>query len=80
MTTSDPSTFITFQQVLKDYPYLTSRWLRRAVFEKKVPHYKLGGRLLFDPVELDQWIRNQRVEPVAAKPVKRIPRHKKVTS
>jgi hypothetical protein len=79
MAEPDPSTFITLQEVLGLYPWMTERWLRRAVHEKRVPFYKVGGRLLFDPQELAQYVRDQRVDAkVSAKPTKRIPRHKKV--
>jgi excisionase family DNA binding protein len=81
MATSDPSTFLTLQQVVEEYPWLTERWLRRAVHEKKIPFYKVGGRLLFDPAELNQWVRDRHVEPVTTKPAgRRIPRRKKAAS
>lgn len=73
MTEPDPTTFLTFKQVLDEYPYVTDRWLRRAVHDKKVPFYKLGGRLLFDPAELDQWIRDTRVEPATKSALKKSP-------
>ncbi len=31
------------------------RWVRRGL-----PHSKVGGMLLFDPAEVDAWIRAQR--------------------
>jgi len=34
------------------------RWLRRGL-----PHSKVGGMLLFDPAEVDAWIRAQRPVP-----------------
>jgi excisionase family DNA binding protein len=81
MATSDPTRFLTLQQVVDEYPWITERWLRRAVHEKRIPFYKVGGRLLFNPDELDQWIRDQRVEPATTKPAGRlIERRKKAAS
>lgn len=34
------------------------RWVRRGL-----PHSKVGGMLLFDPAEVDAWIRAQRPTP-----------------
>ena len=34
------------------------RWVRRGL-----PHSKVGGMLLFDPAEVDAWIRAQRPAP-----------------
>lgn len=31
----------------------TERWLRRAVANRDVRHYKIGGLLAFDPADLD---------------------------
>ena len=31
----------------------TERWLRRAVANRAVRHYKIGGLLAFDPADLD---------------------------
>jgi hypothetical protein len=77
----NPSAFVTLRQVVEARPWITERWLRRAVQEHRVPFYKVDGRLLFDLDELDQYVMSQRVEAkVAAKPVKRIPRRKKAES
>ena len=32
---------------------------------RKLPHKKIGGALRFDPEELEDWIREQTVEPIA---------------
>lgn len=45
---------------------MSERFLRRLVFEKRIPHYKLGdgkrSPLLFDSRELDEWLGECRVE------------------
>jgi excisionase family DNA binding protein len=40
--------------------------IRKWVFDKKIPHYKIGGRkglLLFKIVEIEEWLNQQRVKP-----------------
>ncbi len=40
--------------------------IRKWVFDKKIPHYKIGGgkgTLLFKIVEIDEWLNRQRVKP-----------------
>jgi len=31
----------------------------KLVMDKKIPHFKVGGTLLFDPIEVDSWVRSQ---------------------
>lgn len=40
---------------------LSASHLRRMVMERRVPHYKVGGRVVFDPDELRNWLREQYV-------------------
>jgi hypothetical protein len=40
----------------------TERQLRRMVAEKRVPFYKVEGRILFDLNELDEYAERGRVE------------------
>jgi excisionase family DNA binding protein len=44
---------------------LTERWLRRLVYERRVPFHKVGGRLLFDLEDLDKLAESGRVEAVS---------------
>ena len=40
--------------------------IRKWVFDKKIPHYKIGsgkGLLLFKVTEIEEWLRQQRVKP-----------------
>jgi hypothetical protein len=41
---------------------LDPRTLEHAVREREVPHYLIAEQIQFDPVELDRWIRGQRIE------------------
>ena len=55
---------VTLLQALELRPWLTERWLRRLVAERRVPYTKLPGssRLLFDLDDLDQLAESGRVE------------------
>ena len=40
--------------------------IRKWVFDKKIPHYKIGGGkglLLFKVTEIEEWMSQQRVKP-----------------
>ena len=40
--------------------------IRKWVFDKKIPHYKIGGGkgiLLFKILEIEEWLNHQRVKP-----------------
>jgi hypothetical protein len=56
---------MTLTQLLEARPYLTERWVRSMVARRdpgeRMPHYKPGGRLLFDPDEVDAWMRRAPV-------------------
>lgn len=40
----------------------TQRHVRRLVFERRIPFYKVGGKVRLDAAELDRWLDQQRVE------------------
>lgn len=50
--------------MLEERPWISARWLRNQVEKKKLPHYKVNGRLLFDLDELDRYALENRVEAV----------------
>jgi excisionase family DNA binding protein len=54
---------VTLPMAIEERPWLTERWLRRLVAERRVPFHKVGGRLLFDLDDLDKWAEAGRVEP-----------------
>jgi len=42
---------------------VTERFVRRLIEERRVPFYKVGRLVRFDPAELDAWFEAQRVAP-----------------
>lgn len=46
-----------------EWPWATTRYLRRAVAERRVPHHKIRGRVWFDAADLDAHADAGRVEP-----------------
>lgn len=56
---------VTLPQALEQRPWLTEPFLRRLVKERRVAFHKVGGRLLFDLVDLDELAERGRVEPPA---------------
>ncbi len=42
---------------------VTPRFVRRLVTERRVPYFKVGKFIRFDPVELENWLAGCRVEP-----------------
>ena len=53
---------VTLQQAVEQRPWLTERWLRRLVYERRVPFHKVGNRLVFDLADLDTLVEQGRVE------------------
>ncbi len=43
---------------------VTERFVRRLVEERRVPFHKIGKFVRFHPDDVDEWVRNQRVEQV----------------
>ena len=42
-------------------PWVTTRWLRRLVYERRIPFHKVGGRVLIDLADLDAFAERGRV-------------------
>lgn len=40
------------------------RHLRRLVADRRIPFLKIGHLIRFDPVEINEWLEQQRVRPV----------------
>lgn len=68
----DVSSLLYFDEAA-EYLDCTDRQLRRWVFNKQIPYYKVGKYLRFSPPELDAWL-GQRVHGhhagVSARPVR----------
>jgi excisionase family DNA binding protein len=44
-----------------DYTGTTSRWVRRAVAMKTIPHLHMGRLLRFDLDAIDEWMRENSI-------------------
>jgi excisionase family DNA binding protein len=61
---------ITLKQVA-ELLNVNERHVRRLVFERRIPYFKWGHLLRFDPVELEQWLERARVDAdVHSRPVR----------
>ena len=49
-------------QLLEQRPWLSERYLRRLVAERRIPFHKVGGKLLFDLNDVDHLAEVGRVE------------------
>lgn len=52
----------TIPQVVAERPWTTVRWLRRMVYEKRIPYHKVRGRVLIDLEDLDRLAEEGRIE------------------
>jgi len=58
-----PERLMTLSQLIEARPWLTERYVRRLVAERRVGFYKPGLRLLFDVDEVDAYVEQTRVDP-----------------
>lgn len=60
-------TLVPLKRVPEHRPWVSERWLRRAVFERRIPYHKLGGGrgspVLIDLADLDALVEAGRVTP-----------------
>jgi excisionase family DNA binding protein len=52
-------------QLLEQRPWLSERYVRRLVNERRIPFHKVGGKLLFDLNDVDRLAEEGRVEPAS---------------
>jgi excisionase family DNA binding protein len=45
------------------YLCISEAKLRRLATEKRIPYFRIGGRVLFSRPQIDQWIQAQIVHP-----------------
>ena len=64
MSTLSSDTNRTIPQVLAARPWLTERYLRRLVYERRIGYSKVGGRILIDLMDVDALVASGRVEPM----------------
>ncbi len=50
-----------------DYTGLSTHTIYTMVSHRKIPHVKLGGKLLFDLALLDEWIKQNTIMPMPEK-------------
>jgi hypothetical protein len=50
-------------QAVEERPWLTLRYLRRLVYENKIPHYKVFGKVLVDLADIDALAESGRRDP-----------------
>jgi hypothetical protein len=55
---------VTLKQAIEQRPWLTERWLRRAVQERRLPFFKVDGKLVFNLADLDGYVETNRVTPM----------------
>lgn len=62
----DPESWLRLDQLLEARPWLTERWVRRMVAERRIPFSKVGGgpkaRLLFNLSDVDAMVEAGCVE------------------
>src|SRR4051794_8021402 len=62
---------ITLKQVA-ELLNVNERHVRRLVFERRIPYFKWGHLLRFDPVELERWLEQARIPvDLRSRPVRR---------
>lgn len=45
-----------------DYLRISSKTIRNWVSSKKIPHLKIGSRILFDAADLKEWLESKKVK------------------
>jgi hypothetical protein len=57
--------YVTLKQALEARPWLTERWLRRKIEQRRIPYAKADGKILLSLVDIDMFVEASRVEPTA---------------
>ncbi len=65
MSDTAPTELLPFKGA-HEYLSITPRHLRQLVADRKLRHYKVGGRLRFDRADLDAFLISGRREPIEA--------------
>jgi excisionase family DNA binding protein len=60
------SQIVPIGEVHEHRPWATTRYVRRLVYERRIPHYKMGesrsARVLIDLDDLDRFVEASRVD------------------
>lgn len=62
---SHPRELVPLTEVPSHRPWVTVRWLRRFVYEHRIPYHKVAGRVLIDLADLDEMAERGRVDVTA---------------
>lgn len=46
---------------LTKYLYVSESTVRKLVREKKIPHFRIISKILFDKEQVDNWINNKQI-------------------
>lgn len=57
-----PKQRLTDKEGAATYLDTTVSHIDRLVYERKIPYFKVGGKVRFDLTDLDRWLRNHRTE------------------
>ena len=49
-------------QELAKYLDLSIPFVRKMIISRRIPYFKIGGRIKFDLVEINKWIDEQKLE------------------
>jgi excisionase family DNA binding protein len=72
---ADPARWLSFKACAQ-YAGKSEEALRTFVKRRRIPFHKSGGRLRFDPQEIDTWIRQEQQQHQRPRPRYRAPRSK----
>lgn len=61
MTTTPPGALLDIDAAAKRLA-VTERFMRRLVAERRIPYFKVGKYVRFDPADLDTWLDERRVD------------------
>ena len=60
-----PQTRFWDKRELAEYIGISIYTINAWVSQKRIPHIKLGRRILFDMKDIEKWINEQKVEPLS---------------
>jgi excisionase family DNA binding protein len=63
MAPDTPREWRSVRDIPAERPWVTERWLRRLLHEKRIPYAKVGNKVLIDLHELDAYIERSIVDP-----------------
>ena len=49
-------------KTIAEYLNVSVPYIRKLVYSKRIPHYKIGNRLTFDIKEINEWLETYKQE------------------